>query len=99
VIAAVLSDGTEIVAGGAVNPAAPDLTIVTNSFTAGGGDNYPWLGNNPDKVHFPVTYEQAWVEFMLTFPSEDFEGALLPAIQDGGPYSEGGEGRITIVSP
>jgi 5'-nucleotidase len=99
VIAAVLSDGTEIIAGGAVNTAAPDLTIVTNSFTAGGGDNYPWLGNNPDKVHFPVTYEQAWVEFMLTFPSEDFEGALLPAIQDGGPYSEGGEGRISIVSP
>jgi 2',3'-cyclic-nucleotide 2'-phosphodiesterase (5'-nucleotidase family) len=99
VIAAVLSDGTGIITDGAVNSAAPDLTIVTNSFTAGGGDNYPWLGNNPDKVHFPVTYEQAWVEFMLTFPSEDFEGALLPAIQDDGPYSQGGEGRITIVTP
>jgi 2',3'-cyclic-nucleotide 2'-phosphodiesterase (5'-nucleotidase family) len=99
VISAVLSDGTEIISGGAVNSAAPALTVVTNSFTAGGGDNYPWLGNNPDKVHFPVTYEQAWVEFMLTFPAEALEGSQLPAIQDGGPYSEGGEGRITVVSP
>lgn len=99
VISAVLSDGTEIITGGVVNPAAPTLTILTNSFTAGGGDIYPWLGNNPDKVHFPVTYEQAWVEYMFTFPTEDLDGAQLPTIQDAGPYSEGGEGRITILAP
>ena len=94
VVSVELSDGTVMISDGTVAADAPDLTIVTNSFTAAGGDNYPWLGDNPNKVQFPVTYEQAWVEFMLTFPAG---GTGLPTIPGDNGYQEGGEGRITML--
>jgi hypothetical protein len=73
---------------------SPNVAIVTNSFTADGGDNYPWLGNNPNKVIFPVTYEQAWVEYLFSFP-KGTNG--LPTIPTSDPrYQPGGDGRITL---
>jgi hypothetical protein len=29
---------------------------------------YPWLAANPNKIQLPATYEQAWVEYLLSFP-------------------------------
>jgi 2',3'-cyclic-nucleotide 2'-phosphodiesterase / 3'-nucleotidase / 5'-nucleotidase len=69
VVSVTLADGTEIVQDGEIVAGAPDVAIVTNSFTAAGGDNFPWLGANPNLTVLPATYEQAWVEFLLTFPA------------------------------
>lgn len=94
VISVTLNDGTPIIQDGATVPGAPSVSIVTNSFTAAGGDDYPAFAANPNKVQFPATYEQAWVEYLLTLPVEDG----LPTVQSDDPrYAPGGEGRITIV--
>lgn len=100
VVAITLADGTPIVANGAVVAGAPNVSVVTNDFTAGGGDNYPWLGANPNKTRIfdlngvVVTYESVWVEYMLSF-APDVAG--LPTIPAGDPrYAPGGEGRIVI---
>jgi 2',3'-cyclic-nucleotide 2'-phosphodiesterase (5'-nucleotidase family) len=76
VVSITLADGTAIVVDGEVVPGAPDLTIVTNSFTAAGGDNYPWLGANTNLTVLPATYEQAWVEFLLTFPTSEITATI-----------------------
>ena len=95
VVSAELNNGTLLITGGAVVSGAPNVSLVTNSFTAAGGDNYPWLAANPDKVQFPATYEQSWVEYLLSFPS-GIDG--LPTIPASDPrYQEGGEGRITFL--
>lgn len=101
VVNVTLEDGTPIVQNGAVVPGAPTISIVTNSFTAGGGDDYPTFANNPnqtrlfDEQGIAITYEQAWLEYMLSFPEE--EG--LPTIPAEDPrYQPGGEGRITILT-
>jgi 2',3'-cyclic-nucleotide 2'-phosphodiesterase / 3'-nucleotidase / 5'-nucleotidase len=94
VITATLEDGTPLIADGAAVAGAPNVAVVTNSFTAAGGDNYPTFANNPNKVQFPATYEQAWVEYLLSFPP----ASGLPTIPASDPrYQPGGEGRITIV--
>jgi phosphodiesterase/alkaline phosphatase D-like protein/2',3'-cyclic-nucleotide 2'-phosphodiesterase (5'-nucleotidase family) len=99
VVSLVLNDGTPIVQDGQVVAGAPSVTIVTNSFTAGGGDNYPWLGNNANKTQMfdgaglPLTYQEVWVDYMLTFPVE--EG--FPTIQASDPrYQPSGDGRISF---
>jgi 5'-nucleotidase len=93
----VLEDGTPIVSGGAVLAGAPSVRIVTNSFTAAGGDNYPTLRDLTDKVQLPATYEQALVEYLLEFP---IGASGLPTIPASDPrYAPGGEGRITFATP
>jgi hypothetical protein len=85
-----LSDGStvDVVSGGTVNTSAPAVDIVTNSFTAGGGDNYPWLGDNTNQTLFLndqeeiITYEQAWVEYMLSFSATTIGSLSLPTIPD-----------------
>jgi len=52
-----LSDGRALVKDGAVVAGAPAVTIVTNQFTADGGDNYPTL-QKLTKVGFGISYEQ-----------------------------------------
>jgi 2',3'-cyclic-nucleotide 2'-phosphodiesterase (5'-nucleotidase family) len=98
-----LDDGRPIVADGAVVPGAPNVALITNSFTAGGGDNYPWLRDNPNKTQIfddqgtVVTYESAWVAYLLSFPAGG--SPALPTIPASDPrYRPGGEGRITFAS-
>jgi 5'-nucleotidase len=64
-----LEDGTPLVQNGAPVATAPVVDVVTNSFTAGGGDNYPTLESASGKVNFGVSYEQALYDYLLTFPA------------------------------
>lgn len=96
-----LEDGTAIVSSGAVVAGAPSVSIVTNNFTAGGGDNYPTLANNPNKTIIRdntgafLGYEQAWREYLTSLPQ--VQG--LPTIQASDlRYRPGGEGRILVFT-
>lgn len=94
---AALEDGTPIISGGAPVSGAPAVRVVTNSFTAAGGDNYPTLAAEPEKVQFPATYEQALVEYLLGFP---MGASGLPTIPASDPrYAPAGDGRIVFVTP
>lgn len=63
-----LSDGTALVRGGAPVSGAPTVDVVTNSFTAAGGDNYGTFENTGGKTTLGVSYEQALYDYLLTFP-------------------------------
>jgi 5'-nucleotidase len=92
-----LDDGTKIIENGAVAAGAPNVSIVTNSFTAAGGDNYAVFGGIPQsrKVNLGATYEQTLVDYLLSFPAA---GGLptIPAA-DTRYASPNGTGRITIT--
>jgi 2',3'-cyclic-nucleotide 2'-phosphodiesterase (5'-nucleotidase family) len=90
-----LDDGTKIVEDGVVVAGAPNVRVITNSFTAAGGDNYPALGPNPAKTNLPLSYEQSLVEYLLGFP---IGGSGLPTVPATDPrYSNpNGVGRIVI---
>jgi 5'-nucleotidase len=88
-----LLDGRALVKDGAVVASAPAVTIVTNNFTADGGDNYPTLAKLV-KVGFGVSYEQALYDYLLSFPKNS---AGLPEIPSSDVrYSKTtGEARFT----
>jgi 5'-nucleotidase len=88
-----LLDGRVLVKDGAVVTNAPAVTVVTNNFTAEGGDNYPTLAKLV-KVGFGVSYEQALYDYLLSFPKN---AAGLPEIPSSDVrYSKTtGEGRFT----
>jgi 5'-nucleotidase len=89
----ILSDGRSIVTAGAVVSGAPSVTVVTNSFTAEGGDNYPTLAKLT-KTGFGISYEQALYDYLLSFPKN---ASGLPEVPDTDlRYAKAsGEGRIT----
>ncbi len=80
-----LDDGTVIVAGGVVQPGDP-VNIVTNDFSAKGGDQWPFRG--APLVTMGATYQQAIEGYI----ADGLGGAITAAA-----YPEGGEGRITQV--
>jgi 5'-nucleotidase len=88
-----LADGRAIVSNGAVVAGAPSVTIVTNFFTADGGDNYPALAALK-KSAFGIDYEVALYEYLRTFPAGT---AGLPTIPDTDARYKAltGEGRFT----
>jgi 2',3'-cyclic-nucleotide 2'-phosphodiesterase (5'-nucleotidase family) len=89
---AVTSDDVVLVRDGAVVAGAPTVSLVTNSFTAGGGDNYPTLAKKKG-IQLGATYEQALVEYLLAFPKV----GGLPTIPSSSRYAKlAGEGRITF---
>jgi 2',3'-cyclic-nucleotide 2'-phosphodiesterase (5'-nucleotidase family) len=98
VVDVVLDDGTVIVQGGVVQAGAPNVRIVTNSFTAAGGDNYPDFGASTVKANLPLTYEQALVEFLRDFPVGSSGLPTIPA-SDTRYTAADGAGRITFVGP
>ena len=63
-----LTDGRSIVSNGAVVAGAPSVTMVTNNFTADGGDNYPALAALK-KSAFGIDYEVSLYEYLRTFPA------------------------------
>jgi 2',3'-cyclic-nucleotide 2'-phosphodiesterase / 3'-nucleotidase / 5'-nucleotidase len=91
------SDDVPIVTGGAVVAGAPAVRVVTNSFTAAGGDNYPTLAAKEGKVNLPATYEQALVEYLATFPATGTPPLPTIPATDTRYAAAAGEGRIVIT--
>jgi len=88
-----LSDGRALVKDGAVVAGAPAVTIVTNQFTADGGDNYPTF-QKMTKVAFGVSYEQGLYDYLLSFPKNAAGLPEVPAT-DARYSKTTGEGRFT----
>lgn len=98
-----LDNGTVIVKNGEVVAGAPNVDLLTNSYTAGGGDAYFWFANNTDQALLRdnngqvLSYRQAWTDYLKTFPEKEIDGQSLPTIPASDErYQAGGEGRITI---
>ena len=88
-----LTDGRALVKNGAVVAGAPAVTIVTNQFTADGGDNYPTF-QKMTKVGFGVSYEQVLYDYLLSFPKNAAGLPEIPAT-DARYVNKTGEGRFT----
>jgi 5'-nucleotidase len=88
-----LSDGQKIVSSGAVVPGAPSVTVVTNNFTADGGDNYPTLASLK-KFAFGISYEEALYEYLMSFPKGSGGLPTIP-VSDARYQKFTGEGRFT----
>jgi len=73
-----LADGRALVSDGAVVAGAPSVTIVTNNFTADGGDNYPTLAALK-KAAIGIDYEVALFDYLRSFPAGT---AGLPTIPE-----------------
>jgi len=86
----ILDNGTVIVADGAVVPGAP-VGIVTNDFSARGGDMYPFRGAPFTTVG--VVYQQALANYIVGPLVDGALGGVITSAE----YPEGGEGRITTV--
>jgi len=100
VIEVLLEDGTAIVEDGEVVAGAPNIRIVTNSFTASGGDDYTTFASNSNKTQLldanglTISYERGWRDYLKTFPVQ--EG--YPTVPVNDPrYQPGGEGRILVL--
>ena len=100
-----LDDGTAIVTGGVVQAGAPDVSIVTNNFTANGGDNYPTLAAKPkttlrDANGLAIPYELPARQYLESFPIGLGGLPVVSAMDDRyAPNPTGAETRITIVAP
>ena len=81
-----IENGTVLVRGVVVNVGAPDISVVTVDFLAGGGDQYQF-GDARFKV-LGVSYQQALFRFITD---------ILGGVISTDDYQEGGEGRITTV--
>jgi 5'-nucleotidase len=98
-----LADGTPVVVDGSVVAGAPSVSIVSNTFTLTGGDAYVTLRDNTDRTQLfgargvVLTYEQAWTEYLASFPVGTSGRPTIPASDLR--YAPGGEGRITIAAP
>jgi len=105
VIAVTLADGTPIIANGSPVAGAPNITIVTNSFTAGGGDNYPTFAARTTKRDLRnaagtfITYEDALVDYLQNFTGFPLVNGLRTVPASDPRYAAAtGQGRIRIVT-
>lgn len=90
-----LADGTKLVENGSAVAGAPAVDVITNSFTAIGGDNFPTFGVLNPKV-LGYSYEEALYRYLLSFPKGSDGLPTIPATD--ARYKSGGEGRITWQS-
>jgi 2',3'-cyclic-nucleotide 2'-phosphodiesterase (5'-nucleotidase family) len=102
VVHVTLADGTPLVVGGVPVPGAPNVRIVTNSFTAAGGDNFAVLEDlfAANTVGLPGSYEQALRQYIADpakFPIGPSGFPTIPAT-DTRYALPTGEGRITILA-
>lgn len=86
----ILDTGAVIVEDGAVVAGGP-VTIVTNDFSARGGDMYPFRGAPFTTVG--VVYQQALFNYIIDPVVDGGLGGVISAAD----YPEGGEGRITTA--
>jgi 5'-nucleotidase len=88
-----LSDGRFIVQAGAVVAGAPNVTIVSNTFTTGSfGDGY-FMFKPYKTVSFGWSYEESVYYYLLSQPKDSAGLPTIPASDKR--YAPGGEGRIT----
>lgn len=86
IVSAKLADGTSIIENGQVVDGAPSIYLVTNNFTAAGGDEYlATLGKLSVQPLLGFTYRRALSEYL-----RDGVNGVVTAEQ----YPVGGEGRI-----
>jgi len=99
VVSVELADGTPIVAGGVPVSGAPSVRIVTNSFTAAGGDNFTVFTNAPAsrKVNLGATYEAVWVDYLQSLATGTPGGLPARPTVSAAQYPAGGEGRIVVT--
>jgi 5'-nucleotidase len=103
VISIHLADGRPIVAEGQVVSGAPTVSIVTNSFTAGGGDNYPTFANKTTKLGLRdnagvfFSYEDAFVGYLRSFP---VNAGGIPTVPGTDPRyaATTGQGRLSTTT-
>ena len=86
----ILDTGAVIVEDGAVVAGGP-VTIVTNDFSARGGDMYPFRGAPFTTIG--VVYQQALFNYIIDPVVDGGLGGVISAAD----YPEGGEGHITTV--
>ena len=67
---------------------APAVTVVTNSFTAAGGDGYNMLAAYEARLQLPLSYEQALRNYLARLGTIAASDAR---------YAPGGDGRIAFV--
>jgi 2',3'-cyclic-nucleotide 2'-phosphodiesterase (5'-nucleotidase family) len=91
IVSITLADGTPIVINGRVVEGAPDITIVTNSFTAAGGDGFDEF-ENLDFINIGPSYQQSLFNYLTA--ADGLNGVVTAA-----QYPEGGEGRIRTGMP
>jgi len=96
------SDDVVIVDADGVAQDTVPIRVITNQFTAAGGDGYAVLaGKRPtslvNEASEPVFYEQALREYLGSFPMAGDPGLPTIPASDARYAAETGEGRITIV--
>jgi 2',3'-cyclic-nucleotide 2'-phosphodiesterase (5'-nucleotidase family) len=102
VVSVALDDGTPLVTGGMVDPAAPaSLSVVTNNFTANGGDGYAILASKAkttlrDGEGLAIPYELGLREYLLSFPQVSGTPTISAGDARYAPFPSG-EVRITIL--
>ena len=85
IFSAILDDGTVLIDNYMVQAGAPDVYVVTNSFTAGGGDSFFVFEEAGIFANIGASYQRALYDYLV-----DGLDGLITAEQ----YPEGGEGRI-----
>ncbi len=97
-------DGTTVTvvdSDGVVDTAVGPVDVITNSFTAAGGDGYEAFGA-AEKVTLraaddaQITYERAFREYLETFPAGD-DGVPVISADDPVYADELSDGRITLI--
>lgn len=95
---ATLADGTKIIENYNVVEGAPTVSIVTNSFTANGGDNYVVFAGIPAERKVRLLDDGATISYerglLLYLASNEFPTNTILA--DDARYQLGGEGRMTF---
>jgi 2',3'-cyclic-nucleotide 2'-phosphodiesterase (5'-nucleotidase family) len=100
-----LADGRDIVVGGALAVGAPNVRIVTNDFTAAGGDGFSMLATKPtvtlrDGGGLAIPYEAALRSYLLSFPVGASGRPTITASDTRyAPFPNGAETRITVTTP
>ncbi|MGD8486437.1 MAG: 5'-nucleotidase C-terminal domain-containing protein [Chloroflexota bacterium] len=97
-------DGTTVTvvdAEGVVDTSVGPVDVITNSFTAGGGDGYEAFAAAENVTlraddDAQITYERAFREYLESFPAGE-DGVPVIGADDPAYAEELGDGRITLI--
>ena len=86
-----LNSGISVVENYSIVTGAPDVYVITNSFTAAGGDDYATFEQAGNLAIIGASYQRVLFEYIV---AEDGLNGLITAEQ----YPVGGEGRIQTIT-